>query len=45
MIVSDLIQTVGTVVIGAPEGDMKKYFESLEKVILMNLRLSFPVME
>ena len=32
MIVSDLIQTVGTVVIGAPEGDMKKYFESLEKL-------------
>ena len=31
----DLIQTVGTVVIGAPEGDMQKYFHSLERVINM----------
>ena len=42
MIVSDLIQTVGTVVIGEPEGDMKKYFNSLEKVISMNPRVVIP---
>ena len=42
MIVSDLIQTVGTVVIGAPEGDMKKYFNSLEKVISMNPKVVIP---
>ena len=42
MIVSDLIQTVGTVVIGGPEGDMKKYFESLEKVISMNPKVVIP---
>lgn len=29
----DLIQTVGTVVIQAPEGDMKKYFATLERII------------
>lgn len=32
-LVGDLIQTVGTVVIQAPEGDMKKYFETLNRVI------------
>lgn len=32
-LVGDLIQTVGTVVIGAPEGDMNKYFKSLKRVI------------
>ncbi len=42
MIVSDLIQTVGTVVIGAPEGDMKKYFDSLEKVIGMGPKVVIP---
>ena len=42
MIVSDLIQTVGTVVIGAPEGDMKKYFNSLEEVISMNPKVIIP---
>lgn len=31
--VSDLIQTVGTVVVGGEEGDMKKYFTSLELII------------
>lgn len=36
MIVGDLIQSVGTVVIGAPEGDMAKYFTTLEKVISLN---------
>ena len=35
-LVGDLIQTVGTVVIGAPEGNMKKYFHSLERVIALN---------
>lgn len=33
MIVSDLIQTIGTVVVGGEEGDMAKYFQSLNKVI------------
>jgi ribonuclease/clavin/mitogillin len=32
----DLIQTIGTVVIQAPEGDMKKYFQTLERVIALN---------
>lgn len=35
-LVGDLIQTIGTVVIGGPEGDMKKYFHSLERVISLN---------
>lgn len=35
-LVGDLVQTVGTVVIGAPEGNMKKYFNSLERVIELN---------
>ncbi len=38
----DLIQTVGTVVIQAPEGDMKKYFESLERVIALNPKNIIP---
>lgn len=42
MIVGDLIQSVGTVVIGHPEGDMKKYFQSLERVIALNPRVIFP---
>ena len=42
MIVSDLIQTVGTVVIGAPEGDMGKYFNSLNEVIQMNPKVILP---
>lgn len=37
----DLIQTVGTVVVGDKEGDMAKYFKSLEKVIA--LRPSFVI--
>lgn len=32
-IVSDLIQGVGTVVIGGPESSMRKYFDSLQRVI------------
>lgn len=41
-IVSDLIQTVGTVVIGGDEGDMNKYFRSLERVIKLSPRNIFP---
>ena len=41
-ILSDLFQSIGTVVIGAPEGDMKKYFSSLEKIIEMNPNVIFP---
>lgn len=42
MIVSDLIQGVGTVVIGGEEGDMIKYFASLEKVIKLNPKVIYP---
>ena len=35
-IVGDLIQGIGTVVISAPEGDMAKYFRTLERVIGLN---------
>ena len=38
----DLFQTVGTVVIGGDEGDMKKYMDSLEKVISFSPRFIFP---
>ena len=41
-ILSDLFQSIGTVVIGAPEGDMKKYFASLEKIIEMKPNVIFP---
>ena len=41
-IVSDLIQTVGTVVIGGDEGDMNKYFKSLRRVIDLNPRFIYP---
>jgi glyoxylase-like metal-dependent hydrolase (beta-lactamase superfamily II) len=41
-IAGDLFQGVGTVVIGDEEGDMKKYFETLEKIIAMNPRVLFP---
>lgn len=41
-LVGDLIQTVGTVVIGDDEGDMKKYFDSLEKVISLKPRFIIP---
>lgn len=40
--VGDLIQTVGTVVIGDVEGDMAKYFKSLERVISLNPRFIIP---
>lgn len=38
----DLFQGVGTVVIGAPEGDMAKYMRTLEKVIALSPRVIFP---
>lgn len=38
----DLIQTVGTVVIQAPEGDMKKYFHTLERVIALKPKNIIP---
>jgi ribonuclease/clavin/mitogillin len=38
----DLFQGVGTVVIGGDEGDMAKYFQTLEKVILLNPKVVFP---
>lgn len=41
-IVSDLIQTIGTVVIGGDEGDMNKYFRSLERVIKISPMNIFP---
>jgi ribonuclease/clavin/mitogillin len=41
-IAGDLFQGVGTVVIGDDEGDMAKYFATLEKVILLNPKVLFP---
>jgi len=41
-LVGDLIQTVGTVVIGAPEGDMQEYFNSLERIIALNPSFIIP---
>ena len=41
-LVGDLIQTVGTVVIGHPEGDMSKYFSSLKRVIELAPRFIIP---
>lgn len=41
-LVGDLIQTIGTVVIQAPEGDMSKYFSSLERVIALNPKNIIP---
>ena len=38
----DLIQTIGTVVIGGPEGDMRKYFNSLNRVIDLNPKNIIP---
>ncbi|MFA6238744.1 MAG: MBL fold metallo-hydrolase [Bacteriovorax sp.] len=38
----DLIQTIGTVVIQAPEGDMKKYLETLERIIALNPKNCIP---
>ena len=41
-IAGDLFQGVGTVVIGDDEGDMAKYFSTLEKIIVMNPKVLFP---
>lgn len=41
-IAGDLFQGVGTVVIGDSEGDMTKYFKTLEKVIALKPRVLFP---
>lgn len=41
-IAGDLFQGVGTVVVGGEEGDMSKYFKTLEKVILLNPKVLFP---
>lgn len=41
-IVGDLIQGVGTVVIGGEEGDMAKYFHSLNKVISLDPDVIIP---
>ena len=38
----DLFQGIGTVVIGGEEGDMKKYFNTLEKIIAQNPKVVFP---
>ena len=38
----DLIQTIGTVAILAPEGNMKKYFQTLKKVIALNPKNIIP---
>lgn len=38
----DLIQTVGTVVVGDREGDMAKYFKSLKKVIDLRPKFVIP---
>ncbi len=41
-IAGDLFQGVGTVVIGDDEGDMAKYFSTLERVIALNPKVLFP---
>ena len=41
-IVGDLIQGVGTVVIHKPEGNMRRYFESLARVIALDPRVIIP---
>lgn len=41
-LVGDLIQGIGTVVIAKPEGNMRKYFDTLRKVIALNPRVIFP---
>jgi endoribonuclease LACTB2 len=41
-IVGDLIQTIGSVAIGGDEGDMAKYFQSLQTIIDMQPEVVFP---
>jgi glyoxylase-like metal-dependent hydrolase (beta-lactamase superfamily II)/8-oxo-dGTP pyrophosphatase MutT (NUDIX family) len=38
----DLFQGIGTVVIGGEEGDMQKYFETLERIIKLSPAVVFP---
>jgi endoribonuclease LACTB2 len=38
----DLFQGIGTVVIGGEEGNMKKYFETLERIIKLSPKVVFP---
>lgn len=41
-IAGDLFQGIGTVVIGGSEGDMKKYFDTLERIIKLAPKVVFP---
>lgn len=41
-IAGDLFQGVGTVVVGGEEGNMRKYFDTLQKVIALNPKVVFP---
>ncbi len=41
-LVGDLIQGFGTVVIGAPEGDMASYFKTLERIITLDPAVILP---
>lgn len=41
-IVGDLIQGIGTVVIAPPEGDMRKYFATMKKVIALDPAVIVP---
>jgi glyoxylase-like metal-dependent hydrolase (beta-lactamase superfamily II)/8-oxo-dGTP pyrophosphatase MutT (NUDIX family) len=41
-IVGDLIQGIGTVVIAPPEGDMRKYFVTLERLIALQPKAIYP---
>jgi endoribonuclease LACTB2 len=41
-IAGDLFQGVGSVVIGDDEGNMSKYFHTLEKIITLNPKVLFP---
>ncbi|WP_408099214.1 MBL fold metallo-hydrolase [Peredibacter sp. HCB2-198] len=38
----DLFQGIGTVVIGGEEGDMRKYFATLERIIKLSPKVIFP---
>ena len=41
-LVGDLIQSIGTVVVSPPEGDMAVYFETLEKIIRLDPQVIIP---
>lgn len=42
LIAGDLFQGIGTVVIGGDEGDMRKYFHTLERIIKLSPKVVFP---